>query len=257
MLSGCTLHTPHTPHTLGELHLAPVHAVMKLKPSLSHLDRCDEKSVTTGGALSGGETEIDEEDEEARPVQVKLKRGGKATPQEAPKEEEPWVGLTFCGLDSDEATEERSLLFASEDDHSDTFELGRQQYLEVLCPIHTADVSTVPVTGGGLLTLAQLKALPLSQQVKELLKSSVVVQYSRICSLLTGGTHSECLLDIVQKCGVLVQGCWVASSEVVFPDEADISRRSCRDFIVRTVPCLYLNRAVRTKHLPSLADELC
>ena len=211
--------------------------MLKLKPSLSHLDRCDEKSANTGGMISGGETENeneeDGEEEEARLVQVKLKRGGKASHQEAPKVEEPWVGLSFCSLDSNEATEERVHLFASEDDQTGTFELSKQQYLDVLCPMPTADVMAAPLISGGVPTLAQLKTLPLPQQVKELLKNSVVVQYSRICSLLTGGAHSDALLDIVQKCCVMVQGCWVVSSEVVFPDEANVSRRSSRDYIVR------------------------
>ena len=219
--------------------MAPVHAVMKLKPSLAHLDRSSEKSASTGGgALSGGETEEEEgEEEEARPVQVKLKRGGKATQQEATKEEEPWVELKLCSLESDEATEERSFLFAAEDDHSGIFELSRQQYLDILCPVRTNDERSAPVPPGGLLTLSQLKALPLPQQIKELLRSSVAVQYSRMCSLLTGGDHSETLLDTVQKCAVLVQGCWVVSSEVVFPEEADLPRRSSRDFIVRKEKC--------------------
>ena len=232
--------TTHWLHSTGELHLAPVHAVMKLKPSLAHLDRSSEKSASTGGALSGGETEGEEGEEEARPVQVRLKRGGKGTQQEATKEEEPWVELKLFSLDSDEATADRSFLFAAEDDRSGIFELSRQEYLEVLCPVHTNDERSAPVPPGGLLTLAQLKALPLPQQVKELLRSSVVVQYGRMCSLLTGGEHSETLLETVQKCGVLVQGCWVVSSEVVFPEEADLHHRSSRDFIVRAKRCVLI-----------------
>ena len=237
----------------GELHLTPLHGLVQLRPSLSHLDKTDTGSKKVGiggvegGALSEGDT-TGSEGEEAKPVQVRFARPDSVRAsqsvrkpsyqsQEQQREEETWVPLLYHGMDSECATEERQLLFASEEDHRNVFGVTQSEYLDVVCPMERPEERGVPATPSGVVSLSQLKMLPVPQQVKELLARSHVMQFEKLCSLLGGRSQSLVLLEAVQECGVLVQGCWVVASEVVYPGEGSSMLRSARDYIVRCV-CL-------------------
>ena len=41
------------------------------------------------------------------------------------------------------------------------------------------------------------------------------------------------VLEAVLSCGVLVQGCWVVASQVLYPDPSDTAKRTARDYMVR------------------------
>lgn len=237
----------------GELHLTPLHGLVQLRPSLSHLDKTDAGSKKVGiggvegGALSEGDT-TGSEGEEAKPVQVRFARPDSVRAsqsvrkpsyqsQEQQREEETWVPLLYHGMDSECATEERQLLFASEEDYRNVFGVTQSEYLDVVCPMERPEERGVPATPSGVVSLSQLKMLPVPQQVKELLARSHVMQFEKLCSLLGGRSQSLVLLEAVQECGVLVQGCWVVASEVVYPGEGSSVLRSARDYIVRCV-CL-------------------
>ncbi len=61
--------------------------------------------------------------------------------------------------------QERGLLFASEDADV-TFDLHPSDYLNVVCPMDQPPLTSEPVTmPTGVLSLSQLKTLPLEQQV--------------------------------------------------------------------------------------------
>ena len=70
-------------------------------------------------------------------------------------------------------------------------------------------------------------------QVMELLRNAHMFQFGQLCSLLgmSGGKMRE-VLEAVMGCGVLVQGCWVVASHVIFPNEADAAKRNAWDYIV-------------------------
>lgn len=40
------------------------------------------------------------------------------------------------------------------------------------------------------------------------------------------------VLEALMSCAVLVQGCWVIASAVLYPDTSQIARRNARDYIV-------------------------
>ena len=64
-----------------------------------------------------------------------------------------------------------------------------------------------------------------------------MIQLGQLCSLLgvSGGKVVGVLvgvLEAVMGCAVLVQGCWVVSSHVVFPESNEAAKRNARDYIV-------------------------
>lgn len=239
---------------VGELHMTPLHGLVQLRPSLSHLDKTDtgSKKVGVGGVEGGAMSEGDttgSEGEEAKPVQVRFARPDSVRASqsvrkpsyqllEQQREEEAWVPLLYHGVDSECATEERQLLFASEENHRDVFGVTQSQYLDLVCPMERPEERGVPAAPSGVVSLSQLKMLPVPQQVQELLTRSDVIQFEKLCSLLGGRSQALVLLEAVQECGVLVQGCWVVASEVVYPGEGSSMLRSARDYIVSLSACL-------------------
>ena len=61
-----------------------------------------------------------------------------------------------------------------------------------------------------------------------------MIQFGQLCSLLgmSGGKVGG-VLEAVIGCSVLVQGCWVVDSHVIFLDASDAAKRNARDYIVR------------------------
>jgi len=235
--------------SVGELHLTPLRGLVQLRPGLTHLDKTDtgSKKVGVAGAegrsMSEGET-TESEGEEAKPVQVRFARPDSVRAahsrqkvsyetQEQQREEEAWVPLYYHGVDSEEATEERQLLFASdEEDHRGMFTVAQSEYLDMVCPMELPEERSAAAAPSGVVSLSQLKLLPVPQQVRELLKSSHVMQFQQLCTLLGGRGQAPALLEAVQGCGVLVQGCWVVSSKVVFPEKESSMLQNARDYIV-------------------------
>ena len=59
-----------------------------------------------------------------------------------------------------------------------------------------------------------------------------VIQFNQLCSLLGGKGSASAILDTLKTCAVLVQGCWVAGSNLLFSEESEHVRVNNRDFIV-------------------------
>ena len=57
-----------------------------------------------------------------------------------------------------------------------------------------------------------------------------MIQFEQLCSLL--GVSGTPVLEALSNCAVLVQGCWVVASAVLYPDSSQAARRNARDYIV-------------------------
>ena len=231
-----------------ELHLTPLHGVVQLRPSLSHLDTADSGAKRAAAGSDGGDT-TGSEGEEAKPVVVKFaRRESKVKGQqkgisrrmnfqevmENRKTSEPWLAVQYNDVESEEASEERRLLFADRDDHTGVFSQTMESYVDTVCPRTITQETTHPVAmPTGVLSLAELKSLPLSQQVVKLLRNVHMIQFSRLCSLLGvmgGAVMSVC--EAVRGCAVLVQGSWVVSSQQIIPGAENFTKRNARDYVV-------------------------
>ena len=100
----------------GALHLAPLSAVVQLRPSLAHLDAADEAKReaerASAGGKKGAEEEVGEEEgaDQLTPLQVQVRRRETERQAEqrlashaylrAQQEEEPWAKLQPHGPDS-------------------------------------------------------------------------------------------------------------------------------------------------------------
>jgi hypothetical protein len=83
-----------------QLHLSPLQNVIKLRPSLKHIElKKDQPNIgSTSGNVSDGNTTATESEDEAKPITVKFTRGVKGNKfQNEP--EEPWKVLTYHQLE--------------------------------------------------------------------------------------------------------------------------------------------------------------
>ncbi len=85
--------------------------------------------------------------------------------QEQQHAEEAWLPLAYQGVHSEAATEERRLLFATTEDQGSVFSLTQREYLDQVCPVEGPRESEAPIRPVGVLSLDQLKSMPLPQQV--------------------------------------------------------------------------------------------
>ena len=63
-------------------------------------------------------------------------------------------------------------------------------------------------------------------------------QFGNLCSLLgVSGSKMGSVLEALLNYSVLVQGCWVVASHVIYPDSNEMARRNIRDYMVRECGC--------------------
>ena len=162
------------------LHITPLQGVVQLKPDLTYLDRADvgtkKMEVAANMSDEGGDT-TESEGEEAKPVTVRFARptnaakaqkkvGRKLTFTENSGKAQEWIPVAYNGIESEEAEEERRLLFAAEDDQRDRFQLPEDKYLDSLFPKEASVEENGSEGGNGLpMSLEQIVKLPIRRQV--------------------------------------------------------------------------------------------
>ncbi|XP_063444434.1 DNA-directed RNA polymerase III subunit RPC5-like [Mytilus trossulus] len=214
----------------GELHLSPLHAVVQMRPSFNYLDKADDKIKTEAAAREAeGDMSQDEEDE-AKPVTMKFARQeteeAKARRMRSygylqkKRNEESWIHVEYHGVNSDLAETERSQLHASKEEEVSEFCVKPDEYLKMLMPPSSETESEKPAMPSNVLSLIQLRTMPLADQVKTLLTNAKVITFSQLITLLPQGTDPGAALRSLHQVAVLVQGCWVVKSEILYPKEA-------------------------------------
>ena len=213
----------------GELHLTPLKGIVQLRPSFGYLDRADTKGRGPGGAGDAEDT-VEDEEPEVKPVTVKFARReteeAKARRMASyeyiskKREEEPWVHVRHHQMCAPMAEAQRMLLLASQTTEISEFQVQPQHYLERLIPNTVEEDQQRPPMPTNVLSLAELKTMTLSDQIKALLCNAKIIRFAQLMSLLTKGTDPTAALRALQPVALLVQGCWVVKSEVIYPKDS-------------------------------------
>nr|XP_015215620.1 PREDICTED: DNA-directed RNA polymerase III subunit RPC5 [Lepisosteus oculatus] len=236
----------------GELHLTPLHGILQLRPSFSYLDKADSKHREREAANEGGDSSQDEAEEDIKQITVRFSRPESEQARQRRiqsyeflqkrQAEEPWVHLHYYGLKDGRSEHERQYLFCQCMGTTENTELVKtpSEYLAMLMPPAVEAEVAQPVTPSNVLSMAQLRTLPLVEQVKTLMKNVKVMPFANLMGLLTPGTDSTAVLRCVQQVAMLVQGNWVVKSDVLYPKDtcsphsgvpADVLCRG-RDFVL-------------------------
>uniref|UniRef100_H2RYW3 Polymerase (RNA) III (DNA directed) polypeptide E n=1 Tax=Takifugu rubripes TaxID=31033 RepID=H2RYW3_TAKRU len=213
----------------GELHITPLTGILQMRPSFSYLDKADSKTREREAANEGGDSSQDEAEEEAKAITVRFSRPESEQARQRriqsyeflqkKQAEEPWIHLQYHGVKDGRSEHERQYLFCQSADASENSELVKtpKEYLSMLMPPLAEEKVVKPVGPSNVLSMAQLRTLPLVDQVKTLMKNVKVIQFANLMGLLASGTDSTSVLRCIQQVALLVQGNWVVKSDVLYP----------------------------------------
>ncbi|CAI5658485.1 DNA-directed RNA polymerase III subunit RPC5 [Oreochromis niloticus] len=253
----------------GELHVTPLTGILQMRPSFSYLDKADNKTREREAANEGGDSSQDEAEEEAKAITVRFARPESEQARQRriqsyeflqkKQAEEPWVHLTYHGVKDGRSDHERQYLFCQSVDASENSELVKtpKEYLAMLMPPLAEEKVVKPVGPSNVLSMAQLRTLPLGEQVKTLMKNVKVMPFANLMGLLASGTDSTSVLRCIQQVALLVQGNWVVKSDVLYPKNtfsahsgvpAEVLCRG-RDFVMWRFT---LERSVMRKEIASI-----
>ncbi|XP_069580411.1 DNA-directed RNA polymerase III subunit RPC5 [Brachyistius frenatus] len=213
----------------GELHVTPLTGILQMRPSFSYLDRADNKTREREAANEGGDSSQDEAEEEVKAITVRFARPESEQARQRriqsyeflqkKQAEEPWVHLQYHGVKDGHSEHERQYLYCQSADASENTELVKtpKEYLAMLMPPLAQEKVVKPVGPSNVLSMAQLRTLPLGEQVKTLMKNVKVMPFANLMGLLASGTDSTAVLRCIQQVALLVQGNWVVKSDVLYP----------------------------------------
>ncbi|XP_069761698.1 DNA-directed RNA polymerase III subunit RPC5 isoform X2 [Narcine bancroftii] len=214
----------------GELHITPLHGMLQMRPSFSYLDKADAKHREREAATEGDSSQ-DEVEDDVKQVTVRFSRPESEQARQRriqsyeflqkKQAEEPWHYLHYCGVKDSRSEHERQYLFSQLAGMVETSELTKspREYLSMLMPPVEEEELKVPLAPSNVLSMAQLRTLPLADQVRTLMKNVKVVQFANLMGLLGSGVDSTAVLRCIQQVAMLVQGCWVVKSDVLYPKD--------------------------------------
>uniref|UniRef100_A0A8B9KXR1 RNA polymerase III subunit E n=1 Tax=Astyanax mexicanus TaxID=7994 RepID=A0A8B9KXR1_ASTMX len=246
----------------GELHLTPLQGILQMRPSFSYLDKADSKHREREAANEAGDSSQDEAEDDIKQITVRFARPESEQARQRriqsyeflqkKQAEEPWVHLHYHGLKDGRSEHERQYLYCQAMDTTENTELVKSpnEYLAMLMPPLAEEKIVKPVGPSNVLSMAQLRTLPLGDQVKTLMKNVKVMPFANLMGLLASGTDSTAVLRCIQQVALLVQGNWVVKSDVLYPKStcsphsgvpAEVLCRG-RDFVVNSqlkISCLH------------------
>uniref|UniRef100_UPI00358F1173 DNA-directed RNA polymerase III subunit RPC5 isoform X2 n=1 Tax=Myxine glutinosa TaxID=7769 RepID=UPI00358F1173 len=215
----------------GELHLTPLHGMLQLRPGFSYLDKADARHRENEN-IHDGDSSQEEPEEDVKQITVRFARPENDRARQKrmqsyeymrqKQSEEQWHHLAYHGSKDSRADFERHYLFAQSSGMVTGSELNKtpKEYLAMLMPQAQKEAESKTVIPSNMVSMSQLRTLPLSDQVKTLMKNVKVLQFSQLMGLLGPGTDSTSALRCIQQVSVLVQGCWVVKSEILYPKES-------------------------------------
>ncbi|NXG40879.1 RPC5 polymerase, partial [Psilopogon haemacephalus] len=215
----------------GELHLTPLHGILQLRPSFTYLDKADAKHREREAATEGGDSSQDEAEDDVKQITVRFSRPETEQARQRRVQsyeflqkrqaEEQWVHLHYYGLKDSRSEHERQYLFSQAHGLAENTELIKSpsEYLMMLMPPSVEEENDKPVAPSNVLSMAQLRTLPLADQIKILMKNVKVMPFANLMSLLGSGTDSTAVLRCIQQVAMLVQGNWVVKSDVLYPKD--------------------------------------
>ncbi|XP_063170807.1 DNA-directed RNA polymerase III subunit RPC5 [Candoia aspera] len=215
----------------GELHLTPLHGVLQMRPSFAYLDKADAKYREREAANDHGDSSQDEAEEDVKQITVRFSRPESEQARQRRVQsyeflqkrqaEEHWVHLHYYGLKDSRSEHERQYLFSQGHSMAGNTELIKSpsEYLMMLVPPSVQEEKEKPVAPSNVLSMAQLRTLPLADQIKILMKNVKVIAFASLMSLLASGTDPTAVLRSIQQVALLVQGNWVVKSDILYPKD--------------------------------------
>ncbi|CAK8687070.1 unnamed protein product [Clavelina lepadiformis] len=223
----------------GQLHLTPVSEVMQLQPSFKYMDRAEMRAMQAAKLKAQAESGNSSQDEaeDAKAVTVRFKgveseaartaRERSYAAYEKRLQQEKWIAATVHSKNDSYTDRERKRLVCGKVFNTNMdggtglmfteMCLPASDYLKTLVPkyiVSDVDSNTIP---DNVLSLAKLGSLSLGEQLKCLMRSANIVHFSHLLTLIPGASDANSVVRSLQSFAVLVQGCWIVKSEILYP----------------------------------------
>lgn len=224
-----------------EVHLSPLTSILQLRPNFQYFDKEDKRSKAEEKSINE-----EDDDEELQQVTVKFSKTGANRNKKVKDKsydsfvkrctEEPWCETLWHPRTSPTAELERQKLFATQQQTSHTMELKAQKYANKLLIQNCQEKSIDTVLPSKVIGKNKLRKMPLTDQLKVILKDARMLTFDDIMSILTesdeklvtemnsNGMNPEkftplLVLRTLALVGVVIKGNWVAKSEVIYAPE--------------------------------------
>ena len=203
------------------IHITPIKGIFQLHPAFTYFDKAEENQKKAAAALSTNDDEGQVDEGDAKPVQLRFGKGQnqKKKDEVSKPAEEKWIETHFYQPQDRRAVMERNLLLCHQDDfESPEFTVTSRDYLKILSPSEQQGAESPADLPHGVLSLLKLKGMNLTDQIKALLITAKVLQFTQLCALLGGGMDISAVLTGLTQYAMLVQGCWVVKSNILYPE---------------------------------------
>lgn len=212
-----------------ELHLTPLNAIIQLRPSFTYLDQSDNRAKAE---LKGNDFDEHSQDEEEEAHKITVRFAGPDNDKARQARErsfnyiqqqlanEPWVNVKYHKYKSYESEEESSKLLCSKTE-CDTSSLltSSENYVNALLP-ETLRLAPTVITNNQLAAMSDIKKSPLTDQIRTIVVNAKVIQFNRLLECLPPNSDIPTVLRLLQQVAMLVQGCWVVKSDVLYPKDS-------------------------------------
>ncbi|XP_078486655.1 DNA-directed RNA polymerase III subunit RPC5 [Ciona intestinalis] len=220
--------------TEGQLHCTPVSEVLQLRPGFKYMDRAEMRALQAAkmkAAESGNSSQ--DEAEDAKTVSVRFK-GAETEAARTARERsyaayekrlfaEKWVTASVHSESNSYSERERNRMICKVNpDSCSTFTemtLPPSQYLANIVPTYSISEAEASINPENILSLSNLKSMSLADQLKALMKNSKIIHFSHLTTLLPDAPEANAVVRSLQSFAVLVQGCWVVKSDVLYPPD--------------------------------------
>lgn len=206
----------------GELHINQVHCKLSLRPSFGYLDKSD--------LLSKRNQSGENPDDDSEPTAVTLRVADSERIQKIKEKSynflqqknahEQWINMTHHSSESMQSKLEKEKLLCTQMQRDVTQGCNSyKEYLKQLAPGRSYFCSSEyfhPEQGTGMEFLQQKH---LTEQVKHIMLKAHVLTFDRILRFLGINDYSA-MERSVQQVAIMVQGCWVVKSDLVYPENS-------------------------------------
>lgn len=214
----------------GQLHLTPLSAIVQMRPDLGFLDKAEESSKLRAQLLElDEESSQDEEEKKMEPITKKYEKQETAEQKSRRMQsygymrleldKEDWRKCTYHKTREELSARLRRRLLADSNESVDSY-CTPTDYLDLLIPKSTADIGDEPDKPSNTLSSAQLKTMSLNDQVKNIVTNAKVIKWTQLIDLLDDEVDHSLVIKALQQVAVLVQGCWVVKSDILYPKDS-------------------------------------
>ena len=219
----------------GKLFITPITHVMQMQPGFKYMDHAEKRAMQAAKMKAQTESGHSSQDEaeDAKAVTIRFK-GAETEASRALREksyaayekrlyQEKWISATVHHKDDLYSERERKRLFskqpfnAIDDDNYSEMEISTDTYLKTMVPHYVVSDVDSETSPENVLSLTKLKQLPLGEQLKLLMKSAKIMHFSHLHSMLPSNSDVNSVVRSLQSYAVLVNGCWIVKSDVLYP----------------------------------------